>query len=228
MINEAVFHGLIAALSRGESLQSAMLSFYYAGYGKKEIEEAARELHKQTGGQAEKMINPQKISDENKLPSSQGAKQKEKLAPKAKVPPLSFQQSAQDKGKVLSKEELKKQEKDLKKHPDKEKFTPVQIVSKYGERDGEVGELKAKLEKALSEFKNIKLPSEFKIVHQESEQRQPIIVQEISGYGEPPKPINKAVTLLLIFLLIILLGALAAVFVFKEQLIDIFNKFNIN
>jgi hypothetical protein len=60
MINETIFHGLIEALSRGESLQSAMFSFYNAGYNKQEIEDAARELYKQTGGQAEKMINPKK------------------------------------------------------------------------------------------------------------------------------------------------------------------------
>ena len=60
MINEAIFNGLIEALARGESLQNAMFSFYNAGYGKKEIEEAARELYRQTGGQAEKMINPKK------------------------------------------------------------------------------------------------------------------------------------------------------------------------
>jgi hypothetical protein len=64
MINETIFHGLIEALSRGESLQSAMFSFYNAGYSKQEIEGAARELYKQTGGQAEKVINPKKISQE--------------------------------------------------------------------------------------------------------------------------------------------------------------------
>jgi hypothetical protein len=68
MINETIFHGLIEALSRGESLQSAMFSFYNAGYSKQEIEEAARELYKQTGGQAEKVINPSKLSQEIEKP----------------------------------------------------------------------------------------------------------------------------------------------------------------
>ena len=50
MVNEAIFSGLISALSRGESLKNAMFTFYNAGYGRKEIEEAARELHRQAGG----------------------------------------------------------------------------------------------------------------------------------------------------------------------------------
>ncbi len=42
MVDETISSGLKVALSKGESLKSAMMSFYNAGYSKQEIEEAAR------------------------------------------------------------------------------------------------------------------------------------------------------------------------------------------
>lgn len=44
MTNEEIVAGLKNALERGQSLKSAMMSFYQAGYDKTEIEEAARAL----------------------------------------------------------------------------------------------------------------------------------------------------------------------------------------
>lgn len=44
MVNEDILWGLKSALERGQSLKSAMLSFYNAGYKREEIEEAARSL----------------------------------------------------------------------------------------------------------------------------------------------------------------------------------------
>jgi len=43
-MENAISEGLRVALSKGESLQQAMQSFYNAGYDTKEIQEAAREL----------------------------------------------------------------------------------------------------------------------------------------------------------------------------------------
>lgn len=42
MVNQEIYHGIKAAIAKGETLQKAMFSFYNAGYGKSEIEEAAR------------------------------------------------------------------------------------------------------------------------------------------------------------------------------------------
>lgn len=41
MVNEEILSGLNSALSRGDSIKKAMMSFYNAGYKKEEIEEAA-------------------------------------------------------------------------------------------------------------------------------------------------------------------------------------------
>ncbi len=47
MVNEEILGGLKLALSKGESLKQAMMSFYNAGYKKEEIEEAAKALQGQ-------------------------------------------------------------------------------------------------------------------------------------------------------------------------------------
>ncbi len=59
--------------------------------------------------------------------------------------------------------------------------------------------------------------------------KPPVIVQKISNYAkQSPKQISKAVTFFLVFILIFLLGALVAVFFFKQELIDLFNKLNLS
>jgi hypothetical protein len=47
MINEEILGGLKIALERGQSLESAMNSFFNAGYNRAEIEESARALSEQ-------------------------------------------------------------------------------------------------------------------------------------------------------------------------------------
>lgn len=44
-VNQEILEGLRTALSRGYPLESAMMSFFNAGYKKEEIEEAARALY---------------------------------------------------------------------------------------------------------------------------------------------------------------------------------------
>ncbi len=46
-MDESILEGLKVAMSKGETLQQAMESFYNAGYGKEEIEEAAKALQYQ-------------------------------------------------------------------------------------------------------------------------------------------------------------------------------------
>ena len=44
MVREEILEGLRAAVAKGEPLRKAMMSFYNAGYSKKDIEESARAL----------------------------------------------------------------------------------------------------------------------------------------------------------------------------------------
>ena len=41
MVNQEIFEGLKQAISRGEALRSAMMSFYNAGYPKEDIEDVS-------------------------------------------------------------------------------------------------------------------------------------------------------------------------------------------
>ena len=47
MVNIDLLEGLKVAISKGETLQQAMQSFYNAGYNKKDIEESAKALQYQ-------------------------------------------------------------------------------------------------------------------------------------------------------------------------------------
>ncbi|MEJ2268014.1 MAG: hypothetical protein P8X70_02985, partial [Nanoarchaeota archaeon] len=62
MVNNEILGGLKLALSKGESLKLAMMSFYNAGYKKEEIEEAARIAQQEN-------IKPQEIQQEPKKSS---------------------------------------------------------------------------------------------------------------------------------------------------------------
>ncbi|MCL5730107.1 MAG: hypothetical protein M1165_00890 [Candidatus Pacearchaeota archaeon] len=60
MVNDDILGGLKSALSRGYSLEKAMLSFFNAGYKREEIEEAAKTLQMETA-RSSKEIQPQPI-----------------------------------------------------------------------------------------------------------------------------------------------------------------------
>jgi len=71
MVREDILGGLKSAISRGESLKQAMITFYNAGYKKEEIEWAAKTFQTQNPvvsmTQKESKIVPQKKSFSNKL-----------------------------------------------------------------------------------------------------------------------------------------------------------------
>lgn len=58
MVREDILGGLKIALSKGQSLESAMQSFYNAGYKKEEIEEAARALYSSMSQQPYQPVQP--------------------------------------------------------------------------------------------------------------------------------------------------------------------------
>ena len=68
-MREDILEGLKLAMSKGESLQNAMLSFYNSGYQKEEIEEAAGALQMQQAGQPIPQTSP--APTENQQPVSQ-------------------------------------------------------------------------------------------------------------------------------------------------------------
>ncbi len=56
-MNEEIAEGIKFAMSKGETLQQAMQSFYNAGYPRQEVEEAARSLQQQLHIESEKGIH---------------------------------------------------------------------------------------------------------------------------------------------------------------------------
>ena len=125
MVKEEILEGLKYALAKGEPLAQAMMSFYNAGYLKKDIEEAARVL------QAPQLQPTQQLAQPVQQP---------------------LQQQAQ---------------------PGQLPQTPVRVV------------------------------------------------QRISEYRERPKTAGKALILMLVFFLVLLLGVLVAVFLFKDELSEL-------
>ncbi len=81
MINQDILGGLKSALTRGYSLEEAMLSFFNAGYKKEEIEEAAHSLQAQVA-KTETEWSPQPIWAKKQEAKREEAKQPLILPPK--------------------------------------------------------------------------------------------------------------------------------------------------
>lgn len=84
MVNIDLLEGLKVAISKGDTLQQAMQSFYNAGYDKKDIEESAKALQYQIS--QEQIQKPKLMKSENnvkkptKLFSSQPQKTTQKIS----------------------------------------------------------------------------------------------------------------------------------------------------
>ena len=67
-------------------------------------------------------------------------------------------------------------------------------------------------------------PIEQQVPGQTPKQQGSQVPQRVSGYGKPPKPAGKIIIIILGFLLLVLVGILATIFLFKEELINFFNN----
>ena len=125
--NDDIVGGLKAAIERGEELKEAMMTFYNAGYSKKEIEEAARVYVTEKKQRQEGMS-----ATKSKYDSKKDQKEKEKPLEKGKkVLPikeekLEIKENSKIVSKTVQKPVEKKEEKNLK--------GQEQIASKYGDK----------------------------------------------------------------------------------------------
>jgi len=170
MVNEEIFEGLKLALSKGESLKQAMMSFYNAGYKKEEIEEAARALQGQR-------IEKEPIQT---VQQAKPKKQKEIKTP----------QKVSGYG------------------------TPEQIKMQPSPK------IKQGIDAAIKQLKKIKVHTVPKTIRQKPVKT--VSPKRVSSYEEKPR--GKLITLLLIFFLLFLVGVLAAIFLFREELVEAFNS----
>lgn len=89
MVNQEIKEGLKRSLEMGESLRSAMISFYNSGYSKQDIEEAAKSL------QMEKQEEQRRMQLVQQFPQGQGISQPQPAEPGALLRPGMSQRPVQ-------------------------------------------------------------------------------------------------------------------------------------
>jgi hypothetical protein len=189
MINNEIFYGIKSALEKKETLKSAMISFYNAGYSKAEIEEAARAIQME---QFEVKMN---------APSD--------LKQKSTKTKFSFKKTSKQKS-IAGNNALKIKNtltSPIIKPAVKNSILPTKTI-----------ETKPLVNKTPSApIINSKPKGENKTK------------QKVSEYGvskkedKAVKPKKDLLIFFLVLILIVLLGVLAAVFLFKDNLIALFN-----
>jgi hypothetical protein len=255
MVNEEIIGGLISALSRGEPLQQAMMTFYNAGYKKEDIEEAAKTVYMQVGAETSKTgyiqntikkiastvglvkKNPQPqnppiksslFSSNKSAPENATIPEVQKTKEESEIPKAPLENAQQNPF-----QENKYQNQNQNKNANQNNQNKSsQKNSYYGGNNSNnyqnVDQVASKIERAIKDLKQISIPSKIEIINRTMDSKQPpLVVQRVSNYSgdaAPPKPVSKAVTFILVFLLILLLGVLAAVFFFKADLIKLFNN----
>ncbi len=203
MIKEDIIRGLEGAMSKGESLERAMYSFYNAGYNKEDVEAAAYALSIHLSQHDSRV--PMDVSQINiSLPS-----------PVAKKP---MEISAKEIPHYESPSEIKSN------IPMPVVKTPIEISAKeipkpqMPERE-KVEEIipKATLKPMAQEIR--------REIRKAYPQQKPKSVQVVSAYEpEEKSTIRTALIVILSIILVVLLSSLASIFIFRESLLSFFNN----
>lgn len=129
VINQDIVSGLRAALERGQSLRSAMISFFNAGYPREEIEDAARALIEfGTNPNAEPTQVTPSVSNQIQPVRTQPAQPKPQK-PQPQVAPKVPQAIQQPMQNIPSRQA---QPSPLQKMKEEAKAKPAQKISGYG------------------------------------------------------------------------------------------------
>ena len=160
MVKEEIVEGLKVAMSKGDSLNKAMMSFFNSGYLKSDIEEAARQLQAPQvnhdlpiSASSSKLYSPQPVADsrESEEDISEGASQ---VAKPQSSNPTPLVQAAQ-------------------------KFPPIQQI--------------------------------------------PQTTQKVSSYPGKPKGVSGRLVFVLSIILVILVGLLIGIFLFRDKITTFFS-----
>ncbi len=211
VINESILGALNSALARGESLKKAMMTLYNSGYKKEEISEAARSAQASppaTLPQTTPAI-PAKKSKRGLFKKS--TKQPTQLLPqKQTLQPAQPTQSSEELSLAPSKELTPKAEQSLQPIPTQQtqpQVSPQQVPTQSQVPQQPVPQVP---------LQQGQVPPQ-----QPASSQTP---QRVSSYGQPPKPAGKMIIIILGFLLLLLVGILVTIFLFKEELINFFNN----
>ncbi|MCX6749808.1 MAG: hypothetical protein NTW17_03670 [Candidatus Pacearchaeota archaeon] len=104
MVKEEIIEGLRIAVSKGESLEKAMTSFYNAGYKKEEIEQAAAAMVQvpSFAQSAQQISQPMQFQQKNIMPQPVSGQSR----PLIQQPPAAVAQNVSDYGKKPSRKGL--------------------------------------------------------------------------------------------------------------------------
>jgi len=218
MANEEIIGGVMSALSRGESLENAMMTFYNAGYKKEEIEESAKVVYSKLGPEGMKLKGSLQDTLQT-IASKAGVNKKD--SPKVAQENNLIQKPFQEK---ISFNENASQNKN--KSPQN---VPSSRGNNYDSSYKNADDITNKIVSAIKGLKQVNIPSRIEIINRNIDSGSQTVVQRASDYSrEPPKSVSKVVTYILVSLLILLLGILAAVFFFKDELIKVFNNLGLD
>jgi len=196
--NDDLLGGIKAAIYRGETLKQAMITLFNAGYSKSEIEEAAR---KYMMGKTEEAIltSPSEKKDRSKRED----KSKKKKEEKQKIIPKNDDENKGD----ISRSSGEK---------------PGVIKKEFKEQIRE--EVKEKQEEKKKEKKPLFGGQKASFINEKEGEKEN--KQKISAYDSVKKKKRKIepITIILILLLVLLVGVLIGVFMFKEEVVEFFNK----
>ncbi len=221
MVNPEVFGGLVSALSRGESLQKAMMTLFNAGYSKKEIEESAMLLNSRTPTEIMQTI----VHQEKELTAK---KETEAKGDKKALKNVRIK-------KIFKGKEPEKQQPSVQKieYPLIKKSQVKQVVSKYGNESPR--EFKKIVSEAIRNLSNPNPPIE--ITKSGLGITPSKKTQHISDYSFEKSTTNsgqkvtekkkKFLIILLIILIAIIFGFIISIFFFKEKFLEIINNFGL-
>ena len=196
MVNMEIVEGLKEAMARGESLKQAMFSFYNAGYGKQEIEDSARYLLQILQAERQRILAQRQIQAEQQKPLNQAKQPLQQQIQK----PITTQPVPQP---------------------------PQQQIQKP---QHQLQPLQQPIQKPIT-TQPVPQPPQQQFSQQPTKTIQPQIqqqipqkqIQKVSNYNQQAKS-NKITIILLIFILVILFGALVVMFLFKDKVIELFNN----
>ena len=202
MINEEVVGGLISALSRGEPLEKAMMTFYNAGYKKEEIEASAKEVYRQLGAQA-MGINGSLQDTLNEIASKaeiikKPEEKKENTEPEEdiSIDKLALQKASPSKDSSPS---INNPIKDNRVPQNVSGYGQINYNSQYQNAD----DITNKIIGAIKGLNQVSIPSRIEIVQKNIDSKPSTVIQKVSDYSSAPKSISKAMTYVLIGVLIL-------------------------
>lgn len=239
MPNEEIVEGIKVALSRGETLQKAMMSFYNAGYAKQDIEEAARNLQQpQFPSLNQQIQQPRQIQQVKQptLPESQEKQLQSVFESKNQQNPQQVNKQQVQQVKQIQPIQQETTQKQVQQ-------TQTQEAKQTQPAQQEATQESPEIYKTANRFKKA-LVHEYareRLIQKRLRQQQGMIkklynverlqlaeppknTQKVSSYDEKPNKWTSIAIFVLIFVLLFLVAALVGIFLFKDEVTSFLNN----